>query len=186
MERRRSMPVGIVVRRTPGATRWSKWAWRAVAALPGAPDADWRELRREGDAVEFHAATGLLELHQADAESYFNGLEAGAPSLWAIFHPTGDAEKPWTLHHVTASPDEAQNALDSGEELVERVPLTPQIAGWIAEFVEAHYKPEPFRKRKRVPADPEAFEGGRGDARIRQAGDVFRAPGELKPGGRSE
>ena len=181
MERSRSLPVGIVVRRTPGATRWAKWVWRAVAALPGAGDADWRELRREGDAVEFHAATGLLELHRADCEAYAESLDSAAPSLWAIFQPTGEAERPWTLHSVTASPFEAQDALDSGEELVERIPLSPQLAGWIAEFVEAHWRPEQFRKRRRRPADLEGLESGRGDPRIRQVADVYRAPAALKP-----
>ena len=59
---RASMPVGIVVRRTPGVTRWAKWAWKVVAVLPGAGPANWRELRREGDAVEYHAATLTLDL----------------------------------------------------------------------------------------------------------------------------
>ena len=50
-----AMPVGVVLRRTPGVTRWAKWAWTAVAVLPGAGPGNWRELRREGDAVEYHA-----------------------------------------------------------------------------------------------------------------------------------
>ncbi|MGF1658928.1 MAG: DUF3305 domain-containing protein [Rubrimonas sp.] len=185
MERRRSIPVGIVVRRTPGATRWSQWCWRAVAALPGAEDADWRELRREGDAVEFHAATGALVLHRADAEAYAENLDSGAPSIWAVMHKTGEADRPFRLHALTASPHEAQLTLETGEELIERIPLTPALAGWIAEFVETHYEPEAFRKRQRAPADPTAFANAKGDARVRQASDVFRTPGELKPRGRS-
>lgn len=181
MERRRTIPVGVVIRRTPGATRWETWCWRAVAALPGAEDADWRELRREGDAVEFHAATGPLTLHHADAEAYAEGLDSGAPSIWAVLHKTGDAEKPFRLHMLTASPHEAQLVLETGEELIERIPLTPALAGWIAEFVEAHYEPERFSKRQRTPGDPGAFANARGDARVRQDGDVFRAPGLLKP-----
>jgi hypothetical protein len=185
MERTRALPVGIVVRRTPGATRWAPWSWRAVAALPGAGPAEWREMRRETvegrEAVEFHAATGLLELHRADCEAYAESLDSAAPSIWAIFHPTGDRERPWDLHAVTASPFEAQDALDSGEELVERIPLTPELAGWIAEFVEAHWRPEPFRKRRRSPATMDGVESGRGDPRIRQEADVYRAPGALKP-----
>ena len=66
---RASMPVGIVVRRTPGVTRWAKWAWKVVAVLPGAPPANWRELRRDGEAVEYHAATLTLDLWSTDTEA---------------------------------------------------------------------------------------------------------------------
>ena len=44
----RTMPLGIVLRRAPGVTRWAKWSWKATAVLPGAGEADWRELRRDG------------------------------------------------------------------------------------------------------------------------------------------
>ena len=44
-ERMASLPVGVVLRRTPGATRWAKWAWRAAAVLPGAGYGGWTELR---------------------------------------------------------------------------------------------------------------------------------------------
>ncbi len=65
----RTLPVGVVLRKTPGVTRWAAWSWTASAVLPGAGAADWRELRREGEAVEYHAATLALELHGAETEA---------------------------------------------------------------------------------------------------------------------
>ena len=59
---RQTIPVGIVVRRTPGVTRWAKWVWQVVAVLPGAGPAQWREMRSEGDTIEYHAATLPLDL----------------------------------------------------------------------------------------------------------------------------
>jgi hypothetical protein len=185
MERIRTMPVGVVVRRTPGTTRWAKWVWRAVAVLPGAGPAQWLELRREGDAVEYHAATLALTLHRADAEAYHDNLTSAAPSVWAVLAPSGEEARPWAPHQVTASPYEAQDALDSGEELVERIALPPALLAWIAEFTRAHFSHAPFTKRQRSPVDPGTTEDGRGDARIRQPADVYRAPGALKPGGAS-
>ena len=41
-----SMPLGIVIRRVPGMTRWARHVWKAVAVLPGAGKADWKELDR--------------------------------------------------------------------------------------------------------------------------------------------
>ena len=47
------IPLGVVIRKSPGVTRWAKWSWAAVAVLPGAGPAQWTELRREGDAVDY-------------------------------------------------------------------------------------------------------------------------------------
>ncbi len=65
-DRFETLPLGVVIRRTPGATRWAKWAWKAVGVLPGAGNADWRVMREEDGITEFHAATCMLELHGAE------------------------------------------------------------------------------------------------------------------------
>jgi len=181
METTRSRSVGVVLRRSPGATRWAKWAWRVVGVLPDAGPADWRELRRDGDVVDFHAGAALLELHRADCEAYAVTLDSAMPAVWAIFHATDDAERPWRLHGVTVSVQDAQDAQDSGSDLVEAVPLSPALAGWVAEFVEAHWKPERFRKRRRDSVEVDGVDVGKGDPRVRQAADVYRAPAALKP-----
>jgi len=83
---------------------------------------------------------------------------------------------------VTASAYEAQDALDSGENIVEAVPIPATLAAWIKEFVDMHYIEEPFKKRRRK-NDIEGIEGGKGDPRIRQVSDVFRPPTNTrKPG----
>jgi len=54
------------------------------------------------------------------------------------------------------------------------------LQGPIAEFVEAfvqrHYHPEPFKKRKRDRVRVDKHEAGRGDARLERRNDVFNAP----------
>lgn len=180
-ERTRSMPLGVVVRRTPSSSRWVKWNWRPVAVLPGAADADWRVLREEDGGVEYMAGVRMLELHRADAEAYHANLMTEEPSIYVVMRPNGpDQPSPegvdYTLTAVTASPYEAQDDLDSAEELVERVPMTEGLKAWIGEFVDAHYVEEPFKKRKRRPWVDDKREDGRGDARIRQAADVYRSP----------
>ncbi|MCY4496290.1 MAG: DUF3305 domain-containing protein, partial [Rhodospirillaceae bacterium] len=69
-----SVPLGIVIRKSPGVTRWARWTWKVVGVLPGAGAADWRELRRESDVVEYHAATVPMELWASDTEAYRTGL----------------------------------------------------------------------------------------------------------------
>lgn len=184
-ERAASMPLGVVIRRQPGVTRWAKWVWRAVAVLPGAGPASWVELRREGEAVEYHAATLPLSVHRADTEAYRIVLAAERPSVFVILHPGEDAspERPYIVHSVTVSAHEAQQALDSGEEIVEPVPMPAALKAWLADFVDRHHAEEAFVKRQRVPAVDMQPEDGRGDARIRQETDVYRSPGSRRKEG---
>lgn len=170
-----SLPLGVVVRRLPGATRWAKWAWKAVAVLPGAAPADWKVLREEGDAVEYHAATLTLALHAGETEAYIHNLTAKAPSIYVVMrHCIGTP--PLAIVLVTASPYEAQDYTDNGEDLVERVPLPDGLRGVIADFIDAHHVEEPFVKRRRDKLRVDRVEAGRGDARIPHAADVYRAP----------
>lgn len=173
----RTIPLGVVVRRTPGVTRWAKYAWRVSDVLPGAAPADWKVLRQEGDITEFHAATVPLTLYASDAEAYAHELQARQPSIYAVLRPVAAVgDVPWTVALVTASPYEAQDYCDSAEELVEKVAMSPGLLAWVTEFVDEHYEEEVFVKRRRKNARVDLSEDGIGDPRIRQASDVYRAP----------
>lgn len=171
-----SMPLGIVVRRVPGVTRWVSHVFKAVAVLPGAKEASWSELRREDDAVEYHAATVPLELFRTDTEAYLHGLSAKTPAIYVVMRPSAGAA-PLDVLLATASPYEAQDYADTGEELVEKVPMPDGLIAWIRDFVELHHEDEVFIKRRRDKKRIDAKEDGIGDARIRQLADVYRAPG---------
>ncbi|MEO0912199.1 MAG: DUF3305 domain-containing protein [Pseudomonadota bacterium] len=175
-----SMPVGVVVRKTPGATRWAKWGWKAVAVLPGAAPAHWLELRREGAAVEYHAGTQELELFRTDTEAYLNALSATVPSLYVVMRQNGADDV--TLHKITASPFEAQDYTESGDEIVEKVPMPESLIGWIQAFVNKHHEDEAFVKRRRNKSRTDLVEDGKGDARIRQDADVYRSPTSRRTG----
>ncbi len=171
------MPLGVVVRRTSGVTRWRKWSWKAVAVIPGAAEADWRELQRGPSWTEYHAATVPVELHGAETEAYLNALSDGQPSVFVVLRH-GDAaqdERPSILL-VTASPYEAQDYADSGEEIVEKVPMPAGLIAWVHDFVERHHEEKAFVKRRRDRKRIDAVEDGIGDARIRQIADVYRVP----------
>ena len=175
-----TMPLGVVLRRTPGATRWARHAWKASAVLPGAPDADWRELRREGEAVEYHAATRMLELHGAETEAYVHGLGAKVPSVFVVMRAVSGQEHPFEIVLVTASPYEAQDYCDSGEEIVEKVAMPPGLLAWVTDFVERFHQEEVFVKRRRDKKRIDLREDGVGDARIVQPVDVYRAPSQAR------
>lgn len=175
-ERMISMPVGIVVQRRPGVTRWAKHAWKAVALLPGADPVSWREIRREGDVVEYHAATLTMELHRTETEAYVETLNAKEPKAFVVLRAATDPERPFDLFLITASAYEAQDYGDSSEDIVEPVPMSAGLIAWVRDFVAAHHEETPFVKRRRDRKDIDLVEDGIGDARIKQTSDVYRAP----------
>ncbi|WP_458722319.1 DUF3305 domain-containing protein [Shimia sp. W99] len=175
-----AMPMGIVLRRRPGATRWAAWSWRVSGVLPGASNAEWRLLREEGNTCEFHAATLMLELHRADTDSYLHGLNAQVPCLYVVMREADETAHPFELVLVTASPYEAQDYADNGEDIVEKVAMPQSVFAWVQGFVDQHHREEAFKKRRRDKKDITLTSDGVGDARIRQLVDVYRSPALAK------
>ena len=177
-----SLPVGVILRRRPGVTRWAKWAWTAVAVMPNAGPGGFRVLRQEGDVTDFHAATVSLELHRADVESYRISLMMNPPSVFVVLNKGEDAgnEHGIDVQLVTASADQGQNYQDSGEVIVQPVEMPDSLVAAIRSFCDAHHHETPFVKRKRDRQRVDLIEDGIGDPRIRQAADVYRSPSSLK------
>ena len=181
-----TMPVGVVIRRSPSVSKWVTWSWKVIDVLPGAGPADWHVMREEDGITEFHATTLPLTLHRRETEAYKVALATEPPSIYVVLRPTEPDDDPaheYAVFLVTASAFEAQDYLDSGEEMVEQVPAPPGLVAWIRDFVDTHHVEEDFKKRRRDRVDTDRAEDGRGDARVRQTADVFRAPGALKPKG---
>jgi hypothetical protein len=89
-------------------------------------------------------------------------------------------EMPYEVLLATASPYQAQDYADSGEELVEKVPMPEGVVAWVRDFVEKHHEEEEFVKRRRDKKRIDAKVDGIGDVRISQTADVYRAPGQIK------
>ncbi len=136
----------------------------------------------EGEVIDYHAATVTMELFRADVEGYLVSLNMAVPSVWIIMDRdvTGLSPSGWVVSTVTASAHEALDALDSGESIVEAVPIPESLAAWIKEFIDMHYIEEPFKKRRRDEIRVDGVEDAKGDPRIRQESDVFRAPTTIK------
>ena len=176
-DQHRSMTMGVVIRRLPGVTRWASYSWKAVAVLPGAGIADWQELRREGEAIEYHAATLSLDLHGAETEAYLHGLSAEVPSIYVVMRESdNEGDVPLDVLLVTASPYEAQDYTDSGEEIVEKVPMPAGLMAWVQDFVTAFHEDEVFVKRKRDKKRVDLTQDGIGDPRIASVADIYASP----------
>lgn len=180
-EKSKTIPLGIVLRKSPGATRWSKWVWQAVAVLPGAGPASWREIRREGEIVDYHAATVPLELYRTDTEAYLTELTTKVPSIYVVMRETMAHDSGLEVVLATASPYDGQDYADNGEDIVELVPMPPALKALVHNWVAKHHHQERFVKRQRDKSRVDLKVNGVGDARIRQESDVYRAPGSAKP-----
>lgn len=172
-----TLPLGIVIRRTPSVSRWAKWSWKVVAVLPGAGPADWQLMREEGEAVEYHAATVPLELWRTDTEAYLTALAARVPTIGVVLRPTLEGgDHPLEVLLASASPYETQDYTDSGEEIVELVPMPEGLVAFIRDFINEHHHHEEFVKRRRDKKRIDLSEDGIGDARISQLSDVYSTP----------
>lgn len=176
--------LGVVLRRSPGVTRWAKWSWKAVAVIPGAGPAGWKTLREADGVTEYHAATVPLDLHATEVEGYRKSLMMTPPSIFVVLDTevSTDNAHGIDVHLVTASTDIAGDYTDSAEVIVEPVPMPEGLLGTIRAFCDAHYKEVEFKKRRRDRARTDRVEDGKGDPRIRQTSDVYRSPSSIKSG----
>ena len=98
-------------------------------------------------------------------DDYEIGLDV-LPSVFVVLRPDEEDE---TDHDVvpflvTACPYEAESYIESGDEIVEGVPMPDVVLAWLEDFVETHHVEETFKNRKRKPYDPRkgGFDQGRG------------------------
>ncbi len=157
-----SMPVGVVVAREEIDNPWEDHVWRPVGILPGAPEVEgWKELQRGEGWVQYHAATLPLELFRKETEAYKFNLEGKEPVIYVVLAEDEEQQEfPFSVHLVTASPYEAQDYLDSGEEIVEPIIMPEGLAAWVSAFIDEHHQEEKFKKRKRDEVDLEEHKFG--------------------------
>lgn len=152
IERTRVLPLGVVVERRALDNPWQDHEWRPVAVMPGAPEGEqWKRLADGDGWVRYLVRTLPLELHRKETEAYKANLANRQPAIYVVLETVeeADAEFEVSARLVTASPYEAQDYLDSGETIVEGVPMPDGVIAWVNDFTETHHVDEPFRKRKR-------------------------------------
>ncbi len=160
-----SLSLGLVLERRRLDHPWQDHAWRPVAVISGAPEGKpWRVLR-EGDGwVHYFAGTLELELHPKETDGYRVNLTQPMPLVYVVLRPDEDGETDMDVipFLVTACPHEAEGYIESGDEIVEGVPMPDAVLSWVGDFVEAHHVDVPFEKRKRKAYDPRKGGFGRG------------------------
>lgn len=160
------MHVGIVVEKRPSKSRWISHTWKPVAVIPGAaPISEWRQLSEIEGVETHHIATLPVVLHRKETEAYLVNLNNTPPSVYVVLEESDDhddLEAPEiSAVRATVSPFEAQDYLDTGEDIVEPVPLPEGMIAWLQEFTDRHHVQETFKKRKRKPSTEEQAQFGK-------------------------
>lgn len=147
------IPVGVVVERRKARSAWVDFLWRPVSVLAGrAAAAPWTPLNTDGETALFFAGEAVIELHRTETTNYRDNLASGAPALWVALRPVA-SDPPYEILAVTADPAEGEAFTDAGSNLVEAVPMPPDVVESIGRFIAEHHVERPFVKRRRQPAE---------------------------------
>jgi hypothetical protein len=172
VSRSECMDVGIVVERRALDNPWQSESWHAIGVVPASLDfAPWSVLAQGDGWTHYHGGKAGLELFPRETETYKYNLESEQPAVYVMLRRAEAGKLPYQLYGATVCPGEAQAHHDTGDDIIDAVPMPAEVAAWLAKFViEHHQEPEPRFKRKRDRQDPESLAarsrvrgGGRGD-----------------------
>ena len=181
--------VRVIVERQPLENPWisHKWAVHDLipldisAGLGALPSGDiiLQPLHADSSELDLYMADIRIDLHHAEAEAYAENLQSSDPAIYVVLRRiedvdtdeeedsiNGQASADVRLFDVSLSPYNIQDYEDCGEDQIEKLPLQGPIAQFVESFVEQHFTPEVFVKRKRDKARIDADTQRGGDARL--------------------
>lgn len=141
-------PVAVIVEKLRLDNRWVGEKWEAIGVVPAfAMDLDAPMQRIFADPQREHFLFGRfdLALYRDEVENYHLNLTSPEPRVFVMWRLDEEIARPVSL---TLSYGEAARQLDSGEQC-DGVPMPPEIADWLGDFVNQHFKPAPRKKNKR-------------------------------------
>jgi hypothetical protein len=153
-----SLAVGVVIAREPTDHPWQEFRWRPVGILIGKPELPIGQLISESaDQIRYYAGSFPIEVHRKETSNYLVNLENNPPVVYIVMREIEDDDDegplPFAVEMVTVSPFEAQDFLDSGEDIVEPITMPEPLLAWLTRFVAEHHEEEVFIKRKRDKLD---------------------------------
>tara|TARA_A200000113_G_scaffold51504_1_gene42397 strand:+ start:932 stop:1540 length:609 start_codon:yes stop_codon:yes gene_type:complete len=181
--------VRVIVERQPLDNPWisHKWAVHDLipldisAGLGALPSGDiiLQPLHADSSELDLYMADIRIDLHHAEAEAYAENLQSSDPAIYVVLRRTEDVDTDEEedskngqscadvrLFDVSLSPYNIQDYEDCGEDQIEKLPLQGPIAQFVEAFVDQHFTPEVFVKRKRDKARIDADTQRGGDARL--------------------
>jgi hypothetical protein len=104
----------------------------------------------------FYAGSTEIYLYRTESGNYRDNLAPGEPLLWIALRPTG-LEPPYDLLAVTADPAEGEAFYPGRHGPRGYGSMPASVRDIVAAFVVAHPVRQPFHKRERNRANPEAL-----------------------------
>ena len=144
----KQFPVAVILEKIQLDNRWVSEKWEAIGVVPAfdAPvDAPARRIFADDEREQFLVGRFPLELFRDEVDNYHLNLTSPEPRVFVMWRMDDDFARPMD---VTLSYGEAARWLDSGEQC-DGVPMPPEIADWLGDFVNTHYKPAVRKKIKR-------------------------------------
>ena len=134
--------------------------------------------KEDGLNKNLYFAEASIDLHHAESEGYAENLQSSDPSVYIVLRDgalidekekNNEQDDNIDIHlaEVSLSPYHIQDYEDCGEDKVEKIPLYGPIAELLEKFVEFHFHPEEFKKRKRDKKDIDQNVKRGGDARLK-------------------
>ena len=146
---RPSIRVAVVMEREAQPNRWEDWrfALADVVVDDGGFGEAPRVLRDDGKRRQSLYPGFALTLFADESEGYYLNLSSGAPVWFVMWRVDDEDPSEARPEAVSLSYNEAGRWLDA-QERVDNVPLPAELVAWLQDFTDAHYRPEP-KKRKR-------------------------------------
>ena len=154
----RSHALAVIMERTALNNRWLSEKWEAKGVVQDASPAGSPPktiVEREG-LTQILFPGYRLRLQRDEAEGYYLNLTSPEPKVFVLWRFVDEVARP---ELITVSYGEGTRWADSGEQ-VDGVAIPDDLLPWMAEFVEAHYRPEP-RKAKRYASSKDKGRMGR-------------------------
>lgn len=142
----RSYPLAVIMQRTSLSNRWATEQWEAkgvVRHTAEAPSQPRVIVEREG-VMQMLFPGHHLRLSRDEAEGYYLNLTSPEPKVFVLWRPEDGVARP---ERITVSYGEGTRWADSGEQ-VDGVSIPADLVPWMAEYVEANYRPEPPKKKR--------------------------------------
>jgi hypothetical protein len=147
MKLQQAVQVAVVIDRVAQPNAWEDWSFRLAEVLPdeGAFGSVARCLHDDGKHSRWLYPGLRVELFPDECKGYFLNLTSGRP-VWFVFWVI-DPDDPSLLNltGVSVSYIEADRRM-TAEEVVENVPLEPELCEWLRVFTNTHFRPDTGRK----------------------------------------
>ena len=140
--------VSVLVERRKATSPWIDFEWRPVGVLVGTPTAKaWTVISADEATTTYFAGTATIELYRTETGNYRDNMVSGA-HVWVVLRPSG-TDPPYDVLAATADPAEGEAYTETGNDLVELVPMPHEIRNTVEAFIDEHHVERPFFKRQR-------------------------------------